>query len=203
MQDTRCKIQISLQNSLKIASKTIILGQPFIFCVMVKMTSVQRTLVVLKPDSVGRSVIWEIISRFERAWLHIVGMKMLRPDRDFLFHHYETIGTMITRHGEKIFEDTVATMMKTPVVAIVLEWVEVVEYVRKIVWSTEPKSAAPGTIRGDYAHISYGYADAAGIGIPNLVHASWNAEEAEKEIKHRFPSEELFDYDPLHKTFTR
>lgn len=128
---------------------------------------------------------------------------MLRPDRDFLFHHYETIGTMVTRHGEKIFEDTLLTMMRSPIVAIVLEGVEVVDYVRKIVGSTEPKSAAPGTIRGDYAHISYGYADKAGIGIPNLVHASGNAEEAEKEIKHRFPAQELFEYDPLHKMFTR
>lgn len=167
------------------------------------MTHVQRTLVVLKPDSVGRSVVGEIIARFERAGLHLVGMKMLRPDRDFLFHHYETIGTMITRHGEKIFDDTVKTMMRTPVIAIVLEGIEVVEYVRKIVWSTEPKGAAPGTIRGDYAHMSYGYADAASIGIPNLVHASGNAEEAEKEIKHRFKTDELFEYDPLHKLYTR
>jgi len=167
------------------------------------MTHVQRTLVVLKPDSVGRSVTWEIISRFERAWLHIVGMKMLRPDKNFFFHHYETIWTMITRHGQKIFDDTVATMMKTPVIAIVLEGVEVVEYVRKIVWSTEPKSAAPGTIRGDFAHMSYTYANDSQIGIPNLVHASGNVEEAKAEISHRFTSEELFDYDPLHTQYTR
>lgn len=130
-------------------------------------------------------------------------MKMIKPEKDFFFHHYETIGTMITRHGNKIFEDTVATMMRSPIVAIVLEGVEVVEYVRKIVGSTEPKGAAPGTIRGDYAHMSYGYADAAGIGIPNLVHASGNIEEAKKEIKHRFKDDELFAYDPLHKLFTR
>lgn len=167
------------------------------------MTHVQRTLVVLKPDSVGRSIVGEVISRFERAGLHIVGMKMVRPDKDFFYHHYETIGTMITRHNQKIFDDTVATMMRSPIIAVVLEGVEVVEYVRKIVWATEPKSAAPGTIRGDYAHISYGYSDKVGIGIPNLVHASGNAEEAEKEISHWFTSEELFEYDPLHKLFTR
>jgi len=167
------------------------------------MSHVQRTLVVLKPDSVGRSVVGEIIARFERAGLHIVGMKMLKPDKDFFFHHYETIGTMITRHGEKIFEDTVATMMKSPVIALVLEGVEVVEYVRKIVGSTEPKSAAPGTIRGDFAHMSYGYADEAQIGIPNLVHASGSLEEANAEIKHRFTEQELFEYKPLHQTFTR
>lgn len=88
-------------------------------------------------------------------------------------------------------------------VALVLEWVEVVDYVRKIVWSTEPKSAAPGTIRGDYAHMSYAYADEVEIGIPNLVHASGNVEEAQAEIKHWFSEQELFDYDPLHKSFTR
>ena len=119
---------------MKITNKTIILSQCFyIFVIIVKMTHVQRTLVVLKPDSVGRSITREIISRFERAGLHIVGMKMVRPDKKFFFHHYETIGTMVTRHGEKIFEDTVATMMRSPIVAIVLEGVEVIEYVRKIV----------------------------------------------------------------------
>ncbi len=167
------------------------------------MTHVQRTLVVLKPDSVGRSVIGEIISRFERAGLHIVGMKMLRPDIEFLHHHYEGIGKVLSRHGQKIFDITLKMMSTGPMVALVLEGVEVVEYVRKIVWSTEPKSAAPGTIRGDYAHMSYGYADAVEIGIPNLVHASWNAEEAEVEINHWFTEAEMFDYDPLHKTFTR
>lgn len=167
------------------------------------MTHVQRTLVVLKPDSVGRSIIWEVISRFERAGLHIVGMKMVRPDKAFLHHHYEDIGKVLSRHGQKIFDITINMMSTWPMVALVLEWVEVVEYVRKIVWSTEPKSAAPGTIRGDYAHMSYGYADAVEIGIPNLVHASWNVEEAEVEIKHWFTDKEMFDYEPIHKLFTR
>lgn len=167
------------------------------------MTHVQRTLVVLKPDTVGRSITWEIISRFERAGLHIVGMKMVRPDKEFLHHHYETIGTMITRHGQDIFDITIDMMTKMPVIAMVLEWVDIVDYVRKMVGSTEPKSAAPWTIRGDYAHMSYAHADESKIGIPNLVHASGNAEEAEKEIKHWFTKEELFDYSPLHHAFTR
>lgn len=167
------------------------------------MTHVQRTLVVLKPDSVGRSVIGEIISRFEKAGLHIVGMKMLRPDKDFLFHHYETLGKMISRRGQKPFDVTLKMMQQWPMVAIVLEGVEIVEYVRKMVGSTEPKAAAPGTIRGDYAHMSFAYADGQDIWVPNLVHASWNIEEAEEEIKHRFKSEELFDYDPLHMLYTR
>lgn len=167
------------------------------------MSDVQRTLVVLKPDSVGRSIVGEIISRFERAGLHIVGMKMLRPDRDFFFHHYETIWTMITRHGQNVFDFTLKMMGQWPVIAIVLEGIDIIEIVRKMVGPTEPKSAAPGTIRGDFAHMSYGYADKSQIGVPNLVHASGNAEEAEREIKHRFKKDELFEYDPLHKMFTR
>ena len=71
---------------------------------------VQRTLVVLKPDTVGRSVVGEIISRFERVGLHIVGMKMVRPDHDFYFHHYETLGKMISRRGQKPFDMTVKMM---------------------------------------------------------------------------------------------
>lgn len=166
------------------------------------MTRMQRTLVVLKPDTIWRSIVWEIISRFERAWLHIVAMKMMKPDKEFFYHHYETIWTMITRHGQKVFEDTIKMIMMNPVIAIVLEGIEVVEYVRKIVWSTEPKSAMPGTIRWDYAHISYGRCDEAWIGVPNLVHASWNIEEAEEEIKHWFDKKELFEYDSIHGKFT-
>jgi len=89
-----------------------------------------------------------------------------------------------------------------PVVAIILEWVEVVEHVRKLVGATEPKVAAPGTIRWDYAHMSFEYGDYKKIWIPNLVHASWNLEEAEEEIKHWFKPEEIFEYEPLHKLFT-
>ena len=128
---------------------------------------------------------------------------MVYPDTEFLTHHYEGIGKVLTRHGQKIFDITLKMMSAWPMVALVLEWVEVVDYVRKIVWSTEPKSAAPGTIRGDYAHMSYAYADEVEIGIPNLVHASGNVEEAQAEIKHWFSEQELFDYDHLHKSFTR
>jgi len=167
------------------------------------MSKVERTLVVLKPDTIWRSISWEIISRFERAGLHIAGIKMIRPDKEFLYHHYETIWQMISRRGQKPFDVTIELMTKNPVIAIVLEWVWSIEYVRKLVWTTEPKSAAPGTIRGDYAHMSFDYADAANVGVPNLVHASWNSEEAEKEIKHRFWEQEIFDYKPVHHAFTR
>ncbi len=187
---------------MKIFGKTVILCQSFIFCV-VKMPNIQRTLVVLKPDSVGRSITWEIVSRFERAGLHIIGMKMLKPDNDFLYYHYETLGQMISRRGQKPFDVTLKMMQTWPVVAIVLEWVGVVEYIRKMVWTTEPRSAAPGTIRGDYAHMSFAYADGKDIGVPNLIHASGTIEEAEAEINHWFSEQELFSYPPLHHVFTR
>ena len=167
------------------------------------MADIQRTLVVLKPDTIWRSIVWEIISRFERAGLHIAAIKMVKPDKEFLYHHYENIWKMISRRGQKTFELTVDMMLKLPVIAMVIEWVEVVEFVRKIVGSTEPKAAPAWTIRGDYAHMSFAYADGKNISVPNLVHASWNIEEAEQEIAHWFGSEEIHWYDPLHIMFTR
>jgi nucleoside-diphosphate kinase len=167
------------------------------------MPNVQKTLVVLKPDTIWRSIIWEIISRFERAWLHIVAMKMVKPEKEFLYHHYEEIGKMISRRGQKTFDVTLDMMTKLPVIAMVIEWVWAVEFVRKIVGPTEPRNAPAGTIRGDYAHMSFTYADNKWIWVPNLVHASWNIEEAEKEVSHWFSEKEIFEYVPLHSLFTR
>ncbi len=164
---------------------------------------VEKTLIVLKPDAVSRTLSGEIISRFERAGLHIAGIKMLRPDRDFLYHHYETIGQMISRRGQKPFDLTIDFMTKNPVIAVVLEWVEAVEVVRKMVGTTEPKSALPGTIRWDYSHMSFAYADWVNTGVPNLIHASWNLDEAKAEIKHWFDEKEIFDYKALNSQFTR
>lgn len=127
----------------------------------------------------------------------------MRPDKDFLYHHYENIWKMISRRGQEAFDVTLDMMMKLPVIAIVLEWIDVIEFVRKIVWPTEPKSAPAWTIRWDYAHISLDYTNTKIIWLFNLVHASWNAEEAEAEIAHRFDKKEIFDYDPLHSPFTR
>ncbi len=169
------------------------------------MSHIEQTLVVLKPDSVGRSLIWEIVSRFERAGLHIIGMKMVRPSMDFLKDHYEGIGKLWTRKWDAILENACEMMRKMPLVALVIEWVEAIDYVRKMVGTTEPKAAAPGTIRGDYAHLSYGYVDSSDdIYFFNLVHASADADEAGQEIKLWFTEDELFSEDkPTHSTFTR
>lgn len=166
-------------------------------------STIEQTLVILKPDTIQRGLVGEIITRFERVGLKIVGAKMLRPDYDHYHHHYEGIGSMISRRGQKAFDVTLEMMQKGPVLALVLEGVEAVSLVRKMVGTTEPKAAAPGTIRGDYAHISFEYADAQGVGIPNLVHASGDPAEAEKEIAHWFSKDELFDYETTHETFSQ
>lgn len=164
---------------------------------------VQRSLVVCKPDAVQRGIVGEILQRFERVGLKIVGMKMVMPDEDQYRAHYEDIGKMITRRGEQAFRYNLSYMMTGPVIAMVLEGVEAVPLVRKIVGPTEPKSAEMGTIRGDYSHMSFGYSDAKGIGVPNLVHASGNPTEAKEEIALWFKPEELYDYSDLSEKFTR
>src|SRR5690348_1643014 len=115
----------------------------------------ERTLIILKPDAVQRGIAGEILTRFERAGLKIVGIKMLKPDYDHYYKHYENIGKMISRRGQKAFDVTLDMMMKGPVIAVVLEGVDAAALVRKMVGTTEPKAAAPGTIRGDYAHMSF------------------------------------------------
>ncbi|MDD5721072.1 MAG: nucleoside-diphosphate kinase [Candidatus Pacebacteria bacterium] len=168
------------------------------------MTNTQeRTLVIFKPDAVQRGLVGEILSRFEKAGFKIVGMKMLRPDQKHYFHHYETIGKMISRHNQKIFDITVEMMSEGPVIATVLEGVEAVSFIRKMVGPTESKSALPGTIRGDYSHMSFAHADKEDVGLPNLLHASGDTEEAKLEIAHWFSDNELFDYETVHEKFTQ
>ncbi len=163
----------------------------------------ERTLIILKPDAVKRGIVGEIISRFERVGLKIVGSKMLQPDYDHYFHHYEGIGKMVSRRGKKAFDVTLSMMEEGPVMAIVLEGVESVSLVRKMVGTTEPKGAQPGTIRGDYAHMSFGHADKEGVGIPNLIHASGDVDEANDEVNHWFSESELFDYKTVSEFYTQ
>jgi len=163
----------------------------------------ERTLIILKPDALKRGIIGEILTRFERVGLKIVGTKMLHPDYDHYHHHYENIGKMISRRGQKAFDVTLDMMNEGPVIACVLEGVEAVSLVRKMVGTTEPKAAAPGTIRGDYAHLSFTHADKEQIGIPNLIHASGDPEEAKEEIGHWFSDSELFDYETVSEVYTQ
>jgi len=167
------------------------------------MNTLERTLIIFKPDAVQRGIVGEILARFEKVGLKIVAAKMLQPDTAFFHHHYETIGTMITRHGQEIFDTTVAMMQNGPVIAFVLEGVEAVTIVRKMVGSTESKSSLPGTIRGDYSHMSYGHANELGIGLPNILHASGDPKEAALEIAHWFSDKEMFEYETAHDKFTQ
>ena len=164
---------------------------------------IERTLVLFKPDAVQRGIVGEILTRFERVGLKIVGTKMIFPDKSHYHRHYEEIGKMVTRRGEKAFDMTLNFMTQGPVIAMVLEGIESVELVRKIVGGTEPKTAIPGTIRGDYSHMSFGYADERSVGMRNLIHASGDSREAKEEIRHWFKTSELYDYPVAHEKFTR
>jgi len=164
---------------------------------------IERTLILFKPDAVQRGVVGEILTRFERVGLKIVGTKMISPSKEHYYKHYEEIGQVITRRGEAVFNNVLDNMTQGPVIAMVLEGIEAVDLVRKLVGSTEPKSSAPGTIRGDFSHMSYGYGDAQNKGIPNLIHASGDLADAKKEIPHWFSDEELYDYSVLNEKFTR
>ena len=164
---------------------------------------IQRTLILFKPDAVQRGIVGEILTRFERVGLKIIGTKMIFPNKEHYYKHYEGIGKMVTRRGEKAFDMALEFMTQGPVIAMVFEGVEAVELVRKLVGGTEPKTALPGTIRGDYSHMSFGYADEHNVGIPNLIHASGSIEEAKQEIEHWFADHEIYDYHSPREKFTR
>ncbi len=165
-----------------------------------KENMIQRSLVLLKPDALQRGVCGEIISRFERVGAKIVGLKLLVSEEDTAKQHYTD--DLAQRRGEKVRQMMVDMLTSGPILAIAVEGVEMVEVVRKMVGTTEPKTAAPGTIRGDYAHVSFDHADSMDSPVFNLIHASGNVEEAEIEIGVWFKPEELVDYNPLFTQFT-
>lgn len=162
----------------------------------------ERTLIILKPDAVKRGIVGEILTRLERVGLKILAIKMIQPDHDHYFHHYEKISKMVSRRGQEAFDATLKEMQEGPVIAAVLEGIEAVSLVRKLVGTTEPKEAAPGTIRGDYSHISFKHANSQGIATPNIIHASGDEKEAEAEIAHWFSESEIHDYETVHEHYT-
>ncbi|MFH0798217.1 MAG: nucleoside-diphosphate kinase [Candidatus Woesearchaeota archaeon] len=153
---------------------------------------IEATLVLVKPDGVMRGLIGEIIKRFEQRGLKIAGIKMMRIDPGFAKEHY------VEHVGKAFYKGLEEFITSGPVVAIVVEGVDAVELVRKIVGATEPKSALPGTIRGDFAHVSYSHADEKKISIKNLVHASGNKKDAEREVNLWFSIEDLHNYTMVH-----
>lgn len=158
------------------------------------METIEKSLVLLKPDAVDRGLVGEIIHRFERAGLKIAGLKMLWPKKEHAEKHYTE--DLAIRRGQKVRDLMIEMISSGPIVAIALEGIEAVELVRKMVGSTEPKSAAPGTIRGDYSHISFKHADSKNIGVYNLIHASGSSAEAVEEVKVWFSPEELHEHKP-------
>jgi nucleoside-diphosphate kinase len=128
---------------------------------------------------------------------------MLKPDRDFFYHHYETIGKMVSRRGEKPFELTLAFMQMAPVIAVVFEGVDATKVIRQMTGTTDPQAAVPGTVRGDYSYVALEYSNDNERGVMNLLHASGDSEEAQQEIAHRFKPEELFDYERADQKFMR
>lgn len=164
----------------------------------------ERTLVVFKPDAVQRGIVGEIVTRFEKVGLKIVAMKMLNPDEEHYYYHYETIGKMVSRRGEAQFKVQLGAMQQGPVIAVILEGVSAVKQVRKMVGTTSTSEAHPGTIRGDYAHASLDYVNEHNVALPTVVHASGDKDEANAEIAHWFSESEIFaDYKTVHEQFTQ
>jgi len=168
------------------------------------MVGLERTLIVLKPDTIQRGLVSEVIGRFERAGLKIVAMKMVSPDEEHFHKHYEGISKLISRWGEDIYNQTLAQVTAAPVIAFVLEGIEAVSYVRKLVGTTDPQDSAPGTIRGDLTHITRSYANPNNSTLPNILHASGDSSEAAQEINLWFGKDEIYsEYETAHSPIVR
>jgi len=177
----------------------------------------ERTFVAIKPDGVQRSLMGEVISRFEKVGLKLVAMKMMVVDKDHIEKHYtldpewrritgeKTIASYEAKGltppsrdpleiTENILNNLKNYMTSGPVVAMVWEGAHAVKIVRKIVGGTEPLTSDVGTIRGDYVLDSYAMSDQDGRSVRNVVHASGSPKEAEDEIAHWFKQEELVNY---------
>jgi nucleoside-diphosphate kinase len=160
---------------------------------------VERTLVLLKPDAVARGLMGRVLQRFEDVGLKVVGMKMKQIDAELARKHYFDLEE---RFGKSVFDVTAGFMQSGPVVAMVLEGVEAVSLVRKLVGPTFPNQAPPGTIRGDFAHHSKAHTEAQHKVIANLIHASGNVEEAKYEVDLWFGADELYEYQTLAEKYT-
>lgn len=178
----------------------------------------EKTLVVIKPDGVQRSLIGEVVKRYERAGLKLVAMKFLIPSEDMVKAHYlvdpewprkvgEKSMAAYEKMGEKFpFENALACgdevlnrlvryMSSGPVVAMVWQGNQSVGIVRKITGGTEPLTSDVGTIRGDFTIDSYSAADPTGRAVRNIIHASGKVDEANKEIPIWFKEEEIVKYN--------
>jgi nucleoside-diphosphate kinase len=179
--------------------------------------SKERTLVVIKPDGLQRTLVGEIVKRYERLGLKLVAMKMLVVNEDFVEKHYTLDPNWRRVTGEKTikgYQDKGLTpptndplevtakllvnlkkyMASGPVIAMIWQGAHAVKVIRKITGGTEPLSSDVGSIRGDYVLDSYQMSDTDDRSIRNLIHASGSPEEAEMEIAHWFKKEEIISY---------
>ncbi len=163
-------------------------------------TGVEQTLVLLKPDAVARGLVGRVVTRFEDAMLKIVASKMVWMDADLMRRHYFDLEE---RFGAAVYAAMATFMQSGPVLAMVLEGVDAVACTRKLVGPTYPDQAPPGTIRGDFAHMSRAYANQRGIAVANLVHASGNADEAKHEISVWFTVNDIIEYPAAAERFER
>lgn len=177
----------------------------------------ERTLVIIKPDGVQRTLVGEIIGRYERMGLKLVGLKIMCATEDKIEKHYlidpewkKNVGEKSIKSyqakglkpptedpielGNQVLKRLKSYMISGPVIAMVWQGAHAVEIIRKITGGTEPRSSDVGTIRGDFVLDSYAMADADDRSIRNLIHASGSVDEAEKEIKLWFDAKELIDY---------
>lgn len=184
---------------------------------MTKHPKTERTLVVIKPDGIQRTLIGEILKRYERSGLKLSGLKMLVPTSAHIEAHYNLDPNWKRLVGEKAIEsyqkkgikppsmDPLAVgdkviaglkkyMTSGPVVAMVWQGAHAVKIVRKITGGTEPLTSDVGTIRGDFVLDSYQMADTDERAVRNLIHASGSIEDAEKEIELWFKKGELVNY---------
>lgn len=139
----------------------------------------ERTLVLVKPDAMQRGLAGEVLGRLERRGLRIVGLKLLQVDRALAERHY-------AEHvGKPFYEGLIAYITSSPIIAAVFEGTDAVQAVRATMGKTDPREAAPGTIRGDL-----------GLEVGrNLVHGSDSRESAAREIALFFRPEELLSYE--------
>jgi len=183
---------------------------------MSKKPHKERTFVILKPDAIQRSLIGEVIKRFERTGLKFTAMKMFVPSADKLLVHYNKDDAWFLKKGNRIIEDLKAHgmpvekdamaygreiidtivdyMTAAPVIGMVIEGNQAVAIVTKLVGTTEPATSDVGTIRGDYTVDSYGHSSYENRAVRNLIHCSESPEEAEREIKVWFDESEIMDY---------
>lgn len=176
----------------------------------------ERTFVILKPDAIQRSMIGELISRFERVGLKLVGLKMIMAQEEQCWAHYNKDEAWFKAKGEKVAKNRKANGLSVdkepieygkdivralvefmtcgPIIPMVFEGNQAVGIVKKIVGGTEPLTSDVGTIRGDLTIDSYELSNLDDRAVRNLIHCSDKVEEAEREIKIWFKEEELVKY---------